>query len=99
MTWRFMLGMLVVVAIPDTIGAQGNTAPVKVGGVIYAHYRYLLSDEAGSGNNFDVARAYINVTGTLGHGVAFRITPDIHRTDDESLTYRLKYAYAAYTPS
>src|SRR5690606_17700875 len=91
--------MAVMAAMPGGLAAQAGPDPVEVGGVIYAHYRYLLSDETGNGNNFDVARAYINVTGSLGHGVAFRITPDIHRTDNESLTYRLKYAYAAYTPS
>ena len=30
-------------------------------------------------NNFDVTRAYINVTGKLSHIVSFRVTADINR--------------------
>ena len=34
---------------------------------------------ASTGTRFDVARAYINITGKISHLVAFRITPDITR--------------------
>jgi hypothetical protein len=86
-----------MIALPAIAAAQ-NPSPVKVGGVVYAQYQYLLSDEAGDANNFDVARAYLNVTGAFGHGISGRVTADIYRPGDGSLTYRLKYAYAAYTP-
>lgn len=83
---------------PIALVAQGAPSPVRMGGVIYAHYLYLPSDEADGANNFDIARAYLNLTGAFGHGVSGRITADIYRPGDGSLTYRLKYAYAAYTP-
>jgi hypothetical protein len=88
-----MLGML-----PAVAAAQEKAPQVKVGGVVYAQYLYQLADEADGANNFDVTRAYINVTGSLGGGFATRVTGDIYRVDDGSLAYRLKYAYGAYTP-
>src|SRR5262249_36692242 len=57
---------------------------------------------------FDVARAYINITGQLSHLIAFRITPDITRessllslgtgnsVSNDSLVYRIKYAYGQF---
>ena len=53
-------------------------------------------------NSFNIARAYINVTGNISHIVAFRVTPDITRETgtgsslNGSYTYRLKYAYAQF---
>ena len=54
-----------------------------------------------SPNQFNVARAYINVTGQINHLIAFRITPDLVReagvtglTSSGSNLYRLKYGYA-----
>lgn len=79
--------------------AQQADSRVKVGGVIYAQYLYQLGDTAAHGNNFDVTRAYVNVTGTLGQHVGMRITSDLHRVEDGSLDLRLKYAYATWAPS
>ena len=84
-----------------------DTPAIKIGAVIFADYTYqqkpTSTDAAGNTINpssFNVARAYINVTGNISHLVAFRITPDVTRVSlpgtslDGSLTYRLKYAYA-----
>ena len=86
--------------------AGDDTPTWKVGGTIFTDYTY--TDEPtildADGNEvhptaFDVKRAYINITGTLHHLLAFRITPDIVRETgsggnvDGSLTFRLKYAY------
>lgn len=79
--------------------AQQAGPPVKVGGVVYAQYLYQLADTAAHGNNFDVTRAYVNVTGALNHGVGVRVTSDLYRASDGSLALRLKYAYASYTPA
>jgi hypothetical protein len=91
--------------------AAGYTPPdetpaIKVGAVIFADYTYqqkpTATDAAGntiSQSSFNVARAYINVTGNISHLVAFRITPDVTRVTqpgtslDGSITYRLKYAF------
>ena len=93
-----VLAGIVAASTPIPLVAQSAPSPVRVGGVIYAHYLYLPADEADGANNFDIARAYLNLTGAFGHGVSGRITADIYRPGDGSLTYRLKYAYAAYTP-
>jgi hypothetical protein len=53
-------------------------------------------------NQFNVQRAYLNVTGQINHIVQFRVTPDIARETTTgsallgSYTYRLKYAYANF---
>ena len=53
-------------------------------------------------NQFNVQRAYLNVTGQINHIVQFRVTPDIVRETTPgsallgSYTYRLKYAYANF---
>jgi hypothetical protein len=83
-----------------------DTPSVKIGGVIFADYTYqkapTVKDAAGNSINpsaFNLARAYINVTGNISHLVSFRITPDVTRATqpgtslDGSVTYRLKYAY------
>jgi hypothetical protein len=93
-----MLGGLAVRA-----AAQQPAAPapqVTVSGVSYLQYVYQLKDTANHQNNFDVTRAYINVLGRFSGGVSTRITADIQRVGagDNSLRYRLKYAFVAYTP-
>src|SRR5882672_10567351 len=90
-------------AVPAAAQAPAVQAPqVTVGGVAYLQYLYQLKDTANHNNNFDVTRAYINVIGRFSGGVYTRITVDVNRppavTTDNSLRYRLKYAYAAYTP-
>ncbi len=79
------------------IDAAGQSPSVTVGGVGYAQFAYSLKDSADH-SNFDVTRAYINVLGKFAHGVSTRVTPDIYRTSDGSLTYRLKYAFVAWQP-
>jgi hypothetical protein len=74
------------------------TPPITVSGVVYAQYLYQLKDTANHVNNFDVTRAYVNVIGKFAGGVATRVTADIYRNADNSLAYRLKYAYFGYTP-
>jgi hypothetical protein len=65
----------------------------------YTQFVYQLKDTANHLNNFDITRAYVNVVGRFSGGLYTRITPDIYRNTDGSLSYRLKYAYAAYTPA
>ena len=95
---RIGIGAALLGMLPAAVAAQDKAPQVKVGGVVYAQYLYLLTDEADGANNFDINRAYVNVTGTLGGGFATRVTADIYRVADGSLAYRLKYAYGAYTP-
>ena len=94
--------------------AAGNTPPddtpsIKLGTTIFADFTYNESPDIKDGDGhtvhlsqFNVQRAYINVTGNISHLVAFRVTPDITRetsigpTISGSLVFRLKYAFAQF---
>jgi hypothetical protein len=99
---RSCRGLAVGLAIALTgIGAarlHAQDATVRVGGVIYSEYRVLLKDTADHRNEFDVTRAYVNVTGRFDHGISSRVTADLYRDTDGSLAYRLKYAYLGWQP-
>ena len=95
------LAMLGGFAVPTAAQAPAAQTPqVTVSGVAYVQYLYQLKDTANHNNAFDVTRAYINVIGRFSGGVSTRVTADIQRVGagDNSLRYRLKYAYVAYTP-
>jgi hypothetical protein len=92
------LGLLAV----GRAAAQGTPPPtpsVTVGGVVYAQYLYQIKDTAAHANDFDITRAYVNVIGKFPTGLGTRVTADIYRNTDGSLAYRLKYAFASYTPA
>src|SRR5438094_72804 len=98
---RRALGVAVVATAAGVaqLTAQGNPPPqVTVGGVVYTQYLYQLKDSVNHFNNFDITRAYVNVLGKFSGGVGTRVTADIYRNADGSLGYRLKYAFATYTP-
>jgi hypothetical protein len=83
---------------PALLGQAQPTQPtVTVGGVAYGQYLYQFADTAAHQNNFAVTRAYLNVIGRFPAGVLTRVTADVY-TSGNSLVYRLKYAYAGYTP-
>jgi hypothetical protein len=70
---------------------------------VQQHPKILDSDgNAVTFNQFNVGRAYINVTGKISRAVAFRITPDVARETgtgsslNGSYTFRLKFAYAQF---
>ena len=93
---------LVALAVAAPLAAQ-NPVPappqVSVTGVAYTQFVYQLADTAGHANSFDVTRAYVNVLGKFSGGVSTRVTADIYRqAGDNSLRYRLKYAFIGYTP-
>jgi len=89
---------LAALAIRPSSDVHAQTPTVTVGGLAYAQYLFQLKDTANHVNNFDVTRAYLNVIGKFGHGVQTRVTGDIFRSADGSLSYRLKYGYVAWTP-
>jgi len=100
---RRALGVAVVAAAAGTgpLAAQGTQPPqITVTGLVYTQFLYQLKDTANHVNNFDITRAYVNVLGKFAGGVGTRVTFDVNRpTGDNSLRYRLKYAYATYTPT
>ncbi|HEY4642800.1 MAG TPA: porin [Thermoanaerobaculia bacterium] len=95
-------------AAPAAGAARPDDTPkINVGALIFADYTYVESPKSkdADGNSinnssFNVTRAYINITGSLNHLIAFRITPDIVRETNAtpsvsgSQIFRLKYAYA-----
>ncbi|HEY6157850.1 MAG TPA: hypothetical protein VIV88_10370 [Gemmatimonadales bacterium] len=98
---RRALGVAVVTAAAGVtrLAAQAPAPPqVTVGGLVYTQYLYQLKDTVNHFNSFDVTRAYVNVVGRFSGGVGTRVTADIYRNADGSLGYRLKYAFATYTP-
>jgi hypothetical protein len=119
----FTLMLLTLLAAParaQVTPAAGYTPPddtpsIKVGATIFTDYTYQqtpkVTDADGNVvhlNQFNVSRAYINVTGNISHLIAFRITPDVVResgllslatgntVSSDSLVFRLKYAYAQF---
>src|SRR2546428_2147841 len=98
---RRAVGKAVVAAaaVAVQLVAQSSQPPqITVGGVVYTQYLYQLKDSVNHFNNFDITRAYVNVLGKFSGGVGTRVTADIYRNTDGSLAYRLKYAFATYTP-
>jgi len=85
---------------------------VKIGATFYGNFSHytdagyapafqdLPTTQLTPGNSglnvFEATRAYINLFYTPSDEVTLRITPDIYRTSDGSLTYRLKYAFVDF---
>ena len=88
--------------------AGDDTQVIRVGAVIFYDFTYQklpkvpdAANNSVSPTSFNVARAYINITGNISHVVSFRITPDLVRDTTNvatvgSLLYRLKYGYAQF---
>ena len=93
---------------PPAQTTPDDTPSIRLGATIYADYTFQQSPEvldadqnAVHFSQFNIGRSYINVTGTISHIVAFRITPDIVRSDTTgalsgNLVFRIKYAYAQF---
>jgi hypothetical protein len=94
----FAVGLALALSGSGAVRLHAQDATVRVGGVIYSEYRVFLSDTADHRNEFDVTRAYVNVTGRFDHGISSRVTADLYRDTDGSLAYRLKYAYFGWQP-
>jgi hypothetical protein len=83
-----------------TVSAQQAPAPsASVSGLAYTQFSYNDFPTAGVHlNGFSVQRAYINVIGRFGE-IVTRVTADVAPAAVGNQLYRLKYAYAAYTPT
>jgi len=98
-------------ALAQVTPAAGHTPPddapsIKIGTTIYLDWYSQSSPKAtdADGNEysptqFEVGRAYINVTGNVSHLFSFRVTPDVSRetglgsTVNGSYVLRLKYVF------
>jgi hypothetical protein len=95
---------------PQADSAGPDEVPsIKVGAVIFPDYTFTLkpktTDADGNTihfNEFNVTRAFIDVSGKLTRIVSFRVTPDVARetsafSDNEgSVELRIFYAYAQF---
>lgn len=79
------------------VGQAQTQNPITVSASVYAQYGYAIKDTAHL-NSFAVTRAYLNVIGRFSDGLYTRVTGDIYTNADSSRSYRLKYAYFAWTP-
>ena len=91
---------------PAAVTPPDDAPSIRVGVTLFTNYTYQtdpkITDADGNSvhkSSFDVSRSYINVTGTISHIVAFRVTPDVTRESNTasslsgSLVFRIKYAY------
>jgi hypothetical protein len=81
------------------VTAQAQQAPqVSVTGVVYTQYQYTDAPIAAK-STFDMTRAYVNVLGRFSNGITTRVTTDILPSAVGNQFMRLKYAFAAWTPT
>ena len=79
--------------------ASAQQAPqVSVTGVVYTQYRYT-DEQIAAKSNFEMSRAYVNVLGRFANGITTRVTSDILPSAGGNQFIRLKYAFAAWTPT
>jgi hypothetical protein len=100
-----VLATLCIAALGTSAPAQVQAPTVTVAGVGYVNYAYQLRTDSsitpvGHGNNFDVTRAYIRALGKFAGGVQTQITIDVdgRKAASNQQTFRLKYAFVAWTP-
>ena len=96
---RSFLAVATFAVSATALAAQNapQAPPVTVGGVVYTQYQY--TDAAVHTNTFDVTRAYVNVLGRFSNGITTRLTTDIIPSAATNQVIRLKYAFAAWTPT
>ena len=89
-----------LVLAPTLVAQQAPATPqVAVTGVIFTQYQYSDAPIAAK-STFDMTRAYVNVLGRLSNGIATRLTSDILPNGvGGNYVIRLKFAYAAWTPT
>jgi hypothetical protein len=102
----FGVAILAIAVATMPLAAQGSPSPWSVGATVYAQYVFQMKDTASpKQNNFDVTRGYVNLIGRFSGGVYTRLTVDLFSVTGAagnatgSYAYRLKYAYAAWTPT
>lgn len=80
--------------------ASAQQAPqVSVTGVVYTQYQYSDAPIPAK-STFDMTRAYVNVLGRFSNGITTRVTSDVLANGvGGNYVIRLKYAFAAWTPT
>jgi hypothetical protein len=112
MTIRVFVGCALLL-LCSASGSNAQTAPaqtpapepdypiIRIGVLSYVQYDAELKNRDAY-NAFDLTRGYININGQLAKSVRFRVTPDVRRVTDSSLSgtlvFRMKYAFVEYDP-
>ena len=91
------LGLVLAPALAAQQASQ-QAPQVNVSGVVYTQYQYSDAPIAAK-STFDMTRAYVNVLGRFANGISTRVTTDIIPSAATNQVIRLKYAYAAWTPT
>ncbi len=92
------LSALTASAVSAQTSAQ-QAPQVSVTGVVYTQYQYSDAPIAAK-STFDMTRAYVNVLGRFSNGITTRVTTDIiPSAAAPGQVIRLKYAFAAWTPT
>jgi len=99
LAFRALAAVALSALTASAVMAQAQQAPqVSVTGVVYTQYQYTDAPIAAK-STFDMTRAYVNVLGRFSNGITTRVTTDILPSLNGSQFVRLKFAYAAWTPT
>ncbi len=71
-------------------GKKKDAPTVKVGGLIFAHYGYDLTEGANSANSFDLDRAYVSASSSMTKRLAAKITLDAGRLSDQAADTKIR---------
>ena len=63
----------------------GDKPEIKWGGKIYAHYGYMLGEDAEKYNEFDIDRVYLTAKAKLDSNLSVRVTTDIGRAKPQEV--------------
>ena len=96
-------------APPPAQAKPADVPGIRVGTTIFYDYTYQFEPKSTdvdgnlfSPNSFNIARAYLNVTGAISRHISFRLTPDVARETGSgsslsgTIIFRLKFAYAQF---
>ena len=101
LAFRALAAVALSALTASAVSAQttAQQAPqVSVTGVVYTQYQYSDAPIAAK-STFDMTRAYVNVLGRFANGITTRVTTDIIPSAVTNQVIRLKYAFAAWTPT
>ena len=100
LAFRALAAVALSALTASAVLAQAQQAPqVSVTGVVYTQYQYTDTPNALNLSTFDMTRAYVNVLGRFSNGITTRVTTDILPSAAGNQFIRLKFAYAAWTPT
>jgi len=77
-------GLAAALAFPGTAWAEGKPR-IDWGALIFAHYGYMLGEEAEHYNEFDIDRAYLTARSKLSNNLGVRFTTEVGRAEPQGV--------------